>query len=166
VSNAPLKFTDSLIEILKTIIKRIDNKAEKRINQQLIEEFKKVSGKTSLLYRIAEVSIAEPSGIIEQVIFPVVSLKTLKDLLAEYKGTGLAYKRRVHNVMRASFTGHYRRMIPQLLELLEFRSNNDLHCPVIKALDLLKKYAHSKARYKEDRKSLLQWKKESPYGQK
>lgn len=141
------EITDSLIEILTTIIKRIDNKAEKRINQQLIEEFKKVSGKTGLLYRIAEVSIAEPSGVIEQVIFPVVSLKTLRDLVAEYKGTGLAYKRRVHNVIRASFAGHYRRMIPQLLELLEFRSNNDLHRPVIEALELLKKYAHSKARY-------------------
>ena len=138
---------DSLIEILTTIIKRIDNKAEKRINQELIDEFKKVSGKTNLLYRIAEVSVAEPNGVIEQVIFPVVSLKTLKDLVAEYKGTGLAYKRRVHNVMRASFAGHYRRMIPQLLEVLEFRSNNDLHRPVIKALELLKKYAHSKARY-------------------
>lgn len=141
------EITDNLIEILTTIIKRIDNRAEKRINQQLIEEFKKVSGKTGLLYRIAEVSIAEPNGIIEQVIFPVVSLKTLKDLVAEYKGTGLAYKRRVHNVIRASFAGHYRRMIPQLLELLEFRSNNDLHRPVIEALELLKKYAHSKARY-------------------
>jgi Tn3 transposase DDE domain/Domain of unknown function (DUF4158) len=141
------EITDSLIEILTTIVKRIDNRAEKRINQQLIEEFKKVSGKTGLLYRIAEVSIAEPNGVIEQVIFPVVSLKTLKDLVAEYKGTGLAYKRRVHNVMRASFAGHYRRMIPQLLELLEFRSNNDLHRPVIEALELLKKYAQSKARY-------------------
>ncbi len=141
------EITDSLIEILMTIIKRIDNKAEKRINQELIDEFKKVSGKTGLLYRIAEVSIAEPSGVIEQVIFPVVSLKTLKDLVAEYKGTGLAYKRRVHNVMRASFANHYRPMIPQLLEVLEFRSNNDLHRPVIEALELLKKYAHSKARY-------------------
>ena len=141
------EITDSLIEILTTIIKRIDNRAEKRINQELIEEFKKVSGKTGLLYRIAEVSIAEPSGTIERVIFPVVSLKTLKDLVAEYKATGLAYKRRVHNVMRASFANHYRRMIPQLLEVLEFRSNNDLHRPVIEALELLKKYAHSKARY-------------------
>ena len=141
------EITDNLIEILTTIIKRIDNRAEKRINQELIDEFKKVSGKTGLLYQIAEASIAKPSGIIEQVIFPVVSLETLKNLVAEYKSTGLAYKRRVHNVMRSSFANHYRRMIPQLLEMLEFRSNNDLHRPVIKALDLLKKYAHSKARY-------------------
>ena len=49
--------------------------------------------------------------------------------------------------MRASFANHYRRMIPQLLKLLEFRSNNDLHRPVIEALEFLKKYAHSKTRY-------------------
>lgn len=38
-------------------------------------------------------------------------------------------------------------MIPQLLEVLEFRSNNDIHRPVIKALELLKKYAQNKQRY-------------------
>ena len=141
------EITDNLIEILTTIIKRIDNRAEKRINQELIDEFKKVSGKTGLLYQIAEASIAEPSGIIEQVIFPVVSIQTLKNLVAEYKSTGLAYKRRVHNVMRSSFANHYRRMIPQLLEMLEFRSNNNQHRPVINALEVLKKYAHSKTRY-------------------
>ncbi len=141
------EITDNLIELLIQIIHRLDSRAEKRINQQLIDEFKKVSGKTGLLFRIAEVALAEPSGIIEQVIFPVVSQQTLKDLVAEYKATGTAYRRRVHNVMRASFASHYRRMIPQLLEVLEFRSNNDIHRPVIEALELLKKYAHSKARY-------------------
>ncbi len=141
------EITDNLIELLIQIIHRLDSRAEKRINQQLIDEFKKVSGKTGLLFRIAEVAIAEPEGVIEQVIFPVVSRQTLKDLVAEYKATGTAYRRRVHNVMRASFAGHYRRMIPQLLEVLEFRSNNDIHRPVIEALELLKKYAYSKARY-------------------
>ncbi len=141
------EITDNLIELLIQIIHRLDSRAEKRINQQLIDEFKKVSGKTGLLFRIAEVAIAEPLGIIEQVIFPVVSRQTLKDLVAEYKATGTAYRRRVHNVVRASFAGHYRRMIPQLLSVLEFRSNNDIHRPVIEALELLKKYASSKARY-------------------
>ena len=141
------EITDNLIELLIQIIHRLDSRAEKRINQQLIDEFKKVSGKTGLLFRIAEVALAEPSGVIEQVIFPVVSQQTLKDLVAEYKATGTAYRRRVHNVMRASFASHYRRMIPQLLEVLEFRSNNDIHRPVIEALELLKKYASSKARY-------------------
>ncbi len=141
------EITDNLIDLLIQIIHRIGTRAERRINQQLIDEFKTVTGKTNLLFRIAEVAIAEPLGVIEKVIYPVVSLKTLKDLVAEYKATGTAYRQRVHTVMRASFASHYRRMIPQLLEVLEFRSNNDIHRPVIKALELLKKYAHSKARY-------------------
>ncbi len=53
--------------------------------------------------------------------------QTLLDLVKEYKSTGTAYRQRVHTVMRSSFASHYRRMIPQLLEVLEFRSNNDIH---------------------------------------
>ena len=95
-----------------------------------------------------------PSGVIEQVIYPVVSQQTLRDLVKEYKYTGTAYRQRVHSVMRASFASHYRRLIPQLLGALEFRSNNDLHRPVIQALELLTKYALSIARYYQDEEDL------------
>ena len=141
------EITDNLIELLIKIIQRIDSRAEKKINTELVNDFKAVTGKTNLLFRIAEVAVAEPNGVIEKVIYPVVSQKTLRDLVAEYKATGTAYRQRVHTVVRNSFASHYRRMIPQLLEALEFCSNNDIHRPVIQALEILKKYAHSKARY-------------------
>ncbi|WP_193200650.1 Tn3 family transposase [Nostoc sp. MG11] len=141
------EITDNLIELLMSIIQRIGRSAERRINKELISDFKEVTGKTNLLFRIAEVAVAEPSGVIEKVIYPVVSQKTLKDLVAEYKATGTAYRQRVHTIMRLSFASHYRRMIPQLLEVLDFSSNNDIHRPVIQALELLKKYTSSKARY-------------------
>ncbi len=38
-------------------------------------------------------------------------------IVKEYKSTGTAYRQRVHTVMRSSFASHYRRMIPQLLEV-------------------------------------------------
>lgn len=141
------EITDNLIEILTSIIKRIGNRAERRINKELIEDFKQVTGKTNLLFRIAEVAVGNPEGVIEKVIYPVVSKETLINLVKEYKSTGTAYRQKVHTVMRSSFATHYRRMIPQLLEMLEFRSNNDIHQPLIKALELLKKYANSKQRY-------------------
>ncbi len=141
------EITDNLVELLNQIIHRIDTRAVRRVNQELIDEFKTVSGKTGLLFRIAEAAIAAPTGVVEQVIYPVVSLKTLKDLVAECKSTGNFYQQRVHTVVRNSFASHYRKMIPQLLSVLEFRSNNDIHRPVIEALELLTKYAHSKARY-------------------
>jgi TnpA family transposase len=141
------EITDNLIELLIQIIQRIGTRAERRINKELVDDFKQVTGKTNLLFRIAEVAVAQPSGVIQKVIYPVVSQQTLRDLVKEYKTTGTAYRQRVYTVMRASFASHYRRMIPQLLEMLEFRSNNDIHRPVIQALELLKKYAQSKARY-------------------
>ena len=41
-------------------------------------------------------------------------------------------------LLRASYGAHYRRLLPALLDVLEFRSNNAAHRPVIRALDLLK----------------------------
>ncbi|NET03612.1 MAG: Tn3 family transposase [Symploca sp. SIO2B6] len=138
---------DNLIELLIQIIQRIGTRAERRINKELVNDLKQVTGKANLLFRIAEVAVESPSGVIEKVIYPVVSRKTLSDLVAEYKATGIAYRQRVYTVMRASFASHYRRMVPQLLEMLEFRSNNEIHHPVIQALELLKKYSQSQARY-------------------
>jgi hypothetical protein len=112
------EITDNLIELLITIIKRIGTRAERRINKELVADFQLVTGKTNILFRIAEVAVAEPEGVIEKVIYPVVSQKTLKDLVAEYKVTGTAYRQRVHTVMRTSFANHYRRMIPILLSVL------------------------------------------------
>src|SRR5450631_2155916 len=49
--------------------------------------------------------------------------------------------------MRASYSNHYRRMLPQILDALEFCSNNSAHRPVIEALDLLKHYRNSGQQY-------------------
>ena len=48
-------------------------------------------------------------------------------------------------VMRSAYRSHYRAMLIRLLNTLEFRSNNDLHRPVLDALALVKKYAGSGA---------------------
>lgn len=94
------EITDNLIELLIQIIQRIGTRAERRINKELVDDFKQVTGKTNLLFRIAEVAVAQPSGVIQQVIYPVVSQQTLRDLVKEYKSTGTAYRQRVYTVMR------------------------------------------------------------------
>jgi hypothetical protein len=81
------------------------------------------------------------------VIFPVVSEVTLKNLVKEYKSTGNAYREKVYTVMRSSYGGYYRRILPLILNKLEFRSNNEVHRPVIQVISILKKYADSKQRY-------------------
>ena len=107
------EITDNLIELLIQIIQRIGTRAERRINKELVDDFKQVTGKTNLLFRIAEVAVAQPSGVIQNVIYPVVSQQTLRDLVKEYKSTGIAYRQRVYTVMRASFavTAHCNREV-------------------------------------------------------
>ena len=108
---------------------------------------KKITGKTGLLYRIAEASVKHPKGIINEVIYPVAGEQTLKDLVKEFKSTGLAYKREIHSNMRSSYGNHYRRMLTPILNTLQFRTNNENKHAIIDAIRLLKKYADSKLVY-------------------
>lgn len=142
-----LDVTDNLVELLIQIIHRIGARAEKRVDKELLNDFKRVHGKNNLLYQMAEASLNQPNGTVKNVIFPVVGEVTLKNLVKEYKSTGNAYRERLYTVMRSSYGAYYRRILPLILNQLEFRSNNEVHRPVIQALELLKKYADSKQRY-------------------
>jgi TnpA family transposase len=131
---------DNLIELLIQIVHRIGVRAERKVDREILKDFKKVNGKTNLLFQMADVALNNPNGVIKQVLFPVVSENTLKLLVKEYKNTGSAYKQKVYTIMRSSYSHHYRRMVPEILNILNFSSNNDIHRPVIKALELIKKY--------------------------
>lgn len=134
------EITDNLIELLIQIIHRISVRAERKVDKELINDFRRVNGKTNILFQMADAALNNPDGIIKQVLFPVVSENTLKALIKEFKNTGSAYRKKVYTIMRASYGRHYRRMIPEILNTLEFRSNNEMHQPVIKALEIIKKY--------------------------
>jgi hypothetical protein len=83
---------------------------------------------------------------VREVVYPVVGEQTLRDLVKEWKATGPAYRTTLRTVIRDSYRRHYRRMVPVMLKTLDFRSNNDMHPPVIEALDLIRRYAESKLR--------------------
>lgn len=141
------EITDKLVDLLIQIIHRIGARAERRVTKELLDDFKKVSGKTGILFQLAEAAMSKPEGIVKEVIYPVVGEQTLKSLVREFKSTGTAYREKIYTVMRSSYGNHYRRMLPFLINLLEFRSNNEIHKPVIEALDLLTKYIDSRERY-------------------
>ena len=124
--------------------------AEKRVEKELLTDFKRVTGKTGLLFHLAEASLEHPKGQVDEVIYPVVGEQTLRDLVKEYRASGRSYREKVHTVMRGSYSHHYRRMVPKLLSVLSFQSNNDQHQPVIEALDLVKQYAGSRRRFYGD----------------
>ena len=140
--------TDSLAQLLISTVHRINAHAEEKVIAELVKDFKRVTGKETLLRKIAEASLGTPDDTVREVIYPVVGGEaTLKDLVAEYRAKGTEYQRQKRKVFKASYTNHYRRGLIRLLGVLEFRSNNTAHQPVIDALTLIVRYAHSSAQY-------------------
>ncbi|MDC8012789.1 Tn3 family transposase [Tahibacter soli] len=128
---------DGLVELLIQTVHRIGVSAEHRVERQLLEDFRRVRGKTGLLFKLAEAAVEHPEGIVQDVLFPVVGEQTLRDLVKEYKSAGPMFNTVVHTVMRASYSNHYRRALPKLLNTLKFRCNNDAYRPVMRALELV-----------------------------
>ena len=141
------EITDSLVELLIQIVHRIGIRAERKVDKELIADFKRVSGKNNILFRMATASLEHPESAVKDAIYPVVSPSTLKNLVKEFKSSGPTYRERVYTVMRTSYVHHYRRMVPQILSCLEFISNNEIYQPVIKALELIEKYTGSSQHY-------------------
>lgn len=67
------EITDTLVELLISTVHRIGARAEKKVTEQLINAFKKVSGKENILFKLAEASLGAPEGTVRQVVFPAVS---------------------------------------------------------------------------------------------
>ena len=76
----------------------------------------------------------------------MVGEQTLRELVKEWKATGPTYRTTLRTVIRNSYRGHYRLIVPKLLVALEFRSNNERHRPVMQALALVKRFTDTKLR--------------------
>ena len=145
------------MELLVQIIHRLHINAERWVERQLIENFKRVNNKEALLYRIAGAAVAQPGGLVQEVIYPIASPEKLEALLKEQENTGTTYQSKVYTRIRSSYLHHYRRMVPEILESLAFQSNNEIHRPVIQALALLKQYQGLQSKYfSTDEKVVIQ----------
>jgi len=138
--------TDTLTELLVDTVHRIGSKADRRVNEELLDDLKRVTGKTNLLFQLADASLTKPDGLVRDVVFPVVGEATLRDLVKEWKASGPVFQNTLRGKIRESYRSHYRQMLPAL-KALEFRSNNEMYQPVIRGLEIVKSYADSKLRY-------------------
>lgn len=138
--------TDALVELLIETVHAIGARAEHRVEKELLEDLKRVGGKQALLYRMAGAAVEDPDGTVRDVIYPAVGEQTLRDLAREAKATGPTYRTTLRATIRGSYRGHYRRAVLDLLAALDFRSNNEAHRPVIRALDLVRRYAGARLR--------------------
>jgi hypothetical protein len=85
------ELTDTLVDLFLELVHRIGARAERKVEKELLEDLKRVHGKTGMLYRLAEATLDHPNDVVKEVVFPVVSEATLRDLVKEWKSTGPLY---------------------------------------------------------------------------
>jgi TnpA family transposase len=139
--------TDTLVDLLIQMIHHVGFRAERRVEHALLKDLKRIANKMGLLQSLAETALEHPDESIKEAIFPVVDEQTLHDLVIELQTTNLVKRQRVQRLIRQSYGHHYRRMVPPILRVLVFRSNNTVHRPIIQALEVLTRYATSDAPY-------------------
>lgn len=141
-----MEVIDDIVRMFLAMIHRIDVRAEKQLDRELLQEIKRVEGKTQILFRVAAAVVENPDGIVREVIFPHVREETFRNLITEFKASGPQY-RRIHKLfMREKYNRHYRRMLPLVLDHLTFRSDNRFQ-PVIEALAIIKRYLSTSYQY-------------------
>lgn len=141
------EIVDALVDLLIQITRKIARKAKNRVEKEIVASGAfLVRGKTGILYRIAEAASEHPDGIVREVIFPVASKETIDKLVKEYRASK-GYDEEVHSAMRGSYGSYYRRMLPKLLEVLDLRSNNETHRPLLDAIELLKAHRDETAQF-------------------
>ncbi len=98
------EITDALVELLIATVHRIKARADSKVTKELINAFKRVTGKENILFKVADAALGQPDDSVRQVIFPAVSggEQTLRDLVHEFKTKGPAYRTTVQTTLRAS----------------------------------------------------------------
>ena len=87
--------------------------------------------------RLAGAAIDHPDETVRTALYPVVSEATLRQLVKEAKASEQLFRHQVRKEIRGSYSHHYRRMLPRILDALEFRCANSVYRPVMDALELL-----------------------------
>ncbi|WP_150466057.1 Tn3 family transposase [Francisella sp. SYW-2] len=138
---------DRIIDMFSKISKNIIHRSERRMVKKLISQIKKVYGKDTILFNIAEACLDNPDDTIRNKIFPIVGENKLNSIILEYKKKGPKYQNILHEQIRSSYARYYRRMIQPLLSSIILKSNNTNHQPIIEAVELIKKYFNSSKAY-------------------
>ena len=115
------ELTDGLVDLLVEVVHKVGSQAKKRVLKAFTEEIERVHGKEGLLVKIAEAACLQPEGTVRDVVFPAAGgAGVLAAIVREHKASG-SFERQLHTVLRSSYLGHYRRMLPAVLGVLEFR---------------------------------------------
>ena len=70
------EITDSLVDLLVGLVHKIDTRAERRVEGELLADLRRVRGKQAILFRLAEAALDRPDDTVRSALDPGVSEAT------------------------------------------------------------------------------------------
>lgn len=64
------ELTDGVIDVLIALVHQIGARAEQRVVREVLEDLRRVSGKTNIHYHVAEASVEHPDELVRDVVYP------------------------------------------------------------------------------------------------
>ncbi|MFC4128259.1 hypothetical protein [Nocardia rhizosphaerae] len=98
----PDLFTDALVDLLIELVHKVNTRADRRVENELTEDLRRVRGKDNIVFRLAEAAVDHPDGIVREALYPVVGEKTLREPVKEAKANDRVFQARVRTVLRSS----------------------------------------------------------------
>lgn len=133
---------DNLVEHLLHFIHQIKKTADKK-QAKLNKEIGRQLGDLDSLYSLAEINRDFPKGIIEEVVYPSISQETI-DHLIRTRDFARLVKKKVHASVIKKYANTYRHIIFNIIDCLDFHSNNT---DFLGAIKLIKRYQKSKLKH-------------------
>jgi len=141
------EITDALVVLLVDLVHRINARAERRVEKELMGDLPTVPGKKGIFLKMVKAVLKHPDEQVRTAVWTVVpgGEKTLRQLVKELMASNRVVRERVRYQLRGSYSHHYRRMLGPVLAALRFQCNNTTYRPVMDAIDLLARYAKADA---------------------
>ena len=135
-----MQSADYLIDMFVQLAHKITKRAKQKLLQEFWNNRKIIYNKGELLKSMANVSIKNPKGIIEEKIYPVVSKEELEKILTGSQSYEEFSRERKYHYMRSSYIHHYKAMLVEILNIFEFYSDSKSSESILGAIKLVKKY--------------------------
>ena len=129
---------DTLSKLLLKLLKRLNTKAVKFVDNKLKSDSKRVSGKMSTLLMLAKKVVEHPKGVIGDIIYPVVSQERLSAIINDLGDDTDWYQMLVKTKALSLYTHNNRKLVWLLVDALDFDTDSRLH-PLLKTLRFIRK---------------------------
>jgi hypothetical protein len=71
---------DNIVELLLQLVNRLERRSRKRVTEEVVAKAQSSGNHDKILYQIALAALAEPEGLVKDVIYPIAGEETLEQL--------------------------------------------------------------------------------------